>query len=160
MAPTEAPSSPMARWQYPPIRARVYCSSVRSSNRRMRAIWRNRRSAWSRSSRTGVSVSAGLAIPCELYPLVRYPPCVATPVTVPSLGEETTSAILIRFLVEPGAEVHRGDPLFELDTDKVTQEVEAEADGVLLAVTGEPGGEYAPGATVAWIGQAGEAPPA
>jgi pyruvate/2-oxoglutarate dehydrogenase complex dihydrolipoamide acyltransferase (E2) component len=84
---------------------------------------------------------------------------VATPVTVPSLGEETTSAILIRFLVEPGAEVHRGDPLYELDTDKVTQEVEAEADGVLLEVTGQPGQEYPVGETIAWIGDEGEAPP-
>ena len=50
--------------------------------------------------------------------------------------------MLIRFLVEPGAAVRRGDPLYELDTDKVTQEVEAEADGVLLAVDGTPGVEY------------------
>jgi len=84
---------------------------------------------------------------------------VATPVTVPSLGEETTSAVLIRFLVDPGAEVHRGDPLYELDTDKVTQEVEAEADGVLLVVTGRAGEEYPVGETIAWIGEAGEEPP-
>jgi pyruvate dehydrogenase E2 component (dihydrolipoamide acetyltransferase) len=81
---------------------------------------------------------------------------VATPVTVPSLGEEIASAVLIRFLVEPGDEVRRGDPLYELDTDKVTQEVEAEADGVLLAVTGTPGVDYLVGATIAWIGDAGE----
>ena len=80
----------------------------------------------------------------------------ATPVTVPSLGEENAPAVLIRFLVEPGQAVHRGDPLYELDTDKVTQEVEAEADGVLLEVVGTPGVEYPPGATIAWIGEAGE----
>ena len=83
----------------------------------------------------------------------------ATPVTVPSLGEEISSAVLIRFLVEPGAEVSRGDPLYELDTDKVTQEVEAEADGVLLAVTGTSGVDYLVGATIGWIGAAGEEPP-
>jgi pyruvate/2-oxoglutarate dehydrogenase complex dihydrolipoamide acyltransferase (E2) component len=38
----------------------------------------------------------------------------------------------------------------------VTQEVEAEADGVLLAVTGTPGVDYLVGATIAWIGDAGE----
>ena len=80
----------------------------------------------------------------------------ATPVTVPSLGEEISSAVLIRFLVEPGAEVHRGDPLYELDTDKVTQEVEAEADGVLLRVDGVEGVDYLVGATIAWIGDEGE----
>jgi len=85
---------------------------------------------------------------------------VATPVTVPSLGDDVPSAVLIRFLVEPGAPVKRGDALYELDTDKVTQEVEAEADGVLLAVTGTPGVDYLVGATIGWIGEPGEEPPA
>jgi pyruvate dehydrogenase E2 component (dihydrolipoamide acetyltransferase) len=85
---------------------------------------------------------------------------VASPVTVPSLGEDIASAVLIRFLVEPGAEVRRGDALYELDTDKVTQEVEADTDGVLLAVTGTPGVEYLVGSTIGWIGHAGEEPPA
>ena len=84
----------------------------------------------------------------------------ATPVTVPSLGEDIASAVLIRFLVDPGAEVRRGDPLYELDTDKVTQEVEAEADGVLIAVTGTPGVDYLIGSTIGWIGEPGEQPPA
>ena len=83
----------------------------------------------------------------------------ATAVTVPRLGDEMRSAILIRFLVPVGAAVHRGDPLYELDTDKVTQEVEAEADGVLLRVDGHDGDEYAVGATLAWIGAPGEEPP-
>ena len=80
----------------------------------------------------------------------------ATPVTVPRLGEEMESGVLIRFLVEEGSAVHVGEPLYELDTDKVTQEVEAEADGVLLRIDAEDGGEYAVGATLAWIGDAGE----
>ena len=84
----------------------------------------------------------------------------ATPVTVPSLGDDVPSAVLIRFLVEPGAPVKRGDALYELDTDKVTQEVEAEADGVLLAVTGTPGVDYLVGATIGWIGEPGEDTPA
>ena len=79
-----------------------------------------------------------------------------TPVIVPSLGEEASSAVLIRFLVEPGQAVRRGDALYELDTDKVTQEVEAEADGVLLEVIGTAGVEYPAGATIAWIGDPGE----
>ena len=64
--------------------------------------------------------------------------------------------MLIRFLVAEGAPVKRGDPLYELDTDKVTQEVEAEAEGVLLQVVAEPGSEYPAGATIAWIGEPGE----
>ena len=80
----------------------------------------------------------------------------ATAVTVPRLGEEMASAILIRFLIEVGRPVRRGDPLYELDTDKVTQEVEAEAEGVLLRIDGDEGGEYPVGATIAWIGAEGE----
>ena len=80
----------------------------------------------------------------------------ATPVTGPRLGEEMESGVLIRFLVEEGGTVRAGDPLYELDTDKVTQEVEAESDGVLLRIDAEDGGEYAVGATLAWIGDAGE----
>ena len=80
----------------------------------------------------------------------------ATAVTVPRLGEEMASAILIRFLIEVGRPVRRGDPLYELDTDKVTQEVEAEAEGVLLRIDGDEGGEYPVGATIAWIGDEGE----
>jgi pyruvate/2-oxoglutarate dehydrogenase complex dihydrolipoamide acyltransferase (E2) component len=80
----------------------------------------------------------------------------ATAVTVPRLGDEMQSAILIRFLVGVGEAVHRGDPLYELDTDKVTQEVEAEADGVLLRVDGVEGVDYLVGATIAWIGDEGE----
>ena len=80
----------------------------------------------------------------------------ATAVTVPRLGDEMQSAILIRFLVGVGDAVRRGDPLYELDTDKVTQEVEAEADGVLLRVDGVEGIDYLVGATIAWIGNEGE----
>ena len=83
----------------------------------------------------------------------------ADEVNVPRLGEAMESGILIRFLVEEGATVRRGDPLYELDTDKVTQEVEAEADGVVLRIDGRDGEEYAVGATLAWIGQPGEALP-
>jgi pyruvate/2-oxoglutarate dehydrogenase complex dihydrolipoamide acyltransferase (E2) component len=75
----------------------------------------------------------------------------AQAVTVPRLGEEMTQATLIRWLKAEGEPVRRGEPLYELDTDKVTQEVEAEADGV-LRIVGRPGEDYEVGATLAWIG--------
>ena len=76
----------------------------------------------------------------------------AEAVTVPRLGAEMTSGTLIRWLKADGEAVRRGDPLYELDTDKVTQEVEAEADGV-LRIVGRTGEEYPVGATLAWIGE-------
>src|SRR2546430_1843693 len=53
---------------------------------------------------------------------------------------------------EPGKE---GEPLYELDTDKVTQEAEAEADGVLLKIAVQEG-EVEVGRTIAVIGAEGE----
>src|SRR6476660_8004839 len=83
----------------------------------------------------------------------------AVPVTVPRLGEEMRSAILIQFLVPEGGTVTRGQPLYELDTDKVTQEVEAEAHVVVLRIDASEGGKYEVGAGVAWIGEQGEERP-
>ena len=81
----------------------------------------------------------------------------ATAVTVPRLGDEMRSGDPDPLPGAGGRAVHRGDPLYELDTDKVTQEVEAEAEGVLLRIDGDEGAEYQVGATLAWIGDAGRA---
>src|SRR5204863_9507558 len=51
--------------------------------------------------------------------------------------------------------VKKGEPLYELDTEKVTQEVEAEAGGVLLKIAVSEG-EVPVGTTIAFIGEAGE----
>ena len=84
----------------------------------------------------------------------------ATEVILPRLGQGMESGTIVRWLKSEGEPVEKGEPLFELDTDKVTQEVEAEADGVLLRVDATEGAEYAVGDTLAWIGAEGEqAPP-
>jgi pyruvate dehydrogenase E2 component (dihydrolipoyllysine-residue acetyltransferase) len=62
---------------------------------------------------------------------------------------------IVRWLKGEGDPVQKGEPLYELDTDKVTQEVEAEASGVLLKIS-VPSGEVPVGRTVAVIGEAGE----
>src|SRR6476660_10521572 len=65
------------------------------------------------------------------------------------------SGTIVRWLKSEGEPVEKGEPLFELDTDKVTQEVEAEASGVLLKIA-IPEGEVPVGRTVAVIGEEGE----
>src|SRR5436305_10791481 len=65
------------------------------------------------------------------------------------------SGTIVRWLKSEGEPVEKGEPLFELDTDKVTQEVEAEADGVLLKIAVAEG-EVPVGQTVAFIGAEGE----
>jgi pyruvate dehydrogenase E2 component (dihydrolipoamide acetyltransferase) len=79
----------------------------------------------------------------------------ATEVKLPRLGQGMEAGTIVRWLKAEGDEVAKGEPLFELDTDKVTQEVEADAAGVLLKIV-VPEGEANVGATVAVIGSADE----
>jgi pyruvate dehydrogenase E2 component (dihydrolipoamide acetyltransferase) len=68
------------------------------------------------------------------------------------------SGTIVRWLKSEGDPVEKGEPLYELDTEKVTQEVEAEASGTLLKIL-VPEGEVAVGKTVAIIGEQGEEVP-
>ena len=58
----------------------------------------------------------------------------ATEVILPRLGQGMESGTIVRWLVAEGDAVEKGQPLYELDTDKVTHEVEADAAGVLLKI--------------------------
>jgi pyruvate dehydrogenase E2 component (dihydrolipoamide acetyltransferase) len=80
---------------------------------------------------------------------------VATEVILPRLGQGMESGTIVRWLKSEGEPVEKGEPLFELDTDKVTQDVEAETSGVLLKIAIEEG-EVPVGQTVAFIGAEGE----
>ncbi len=74
----------------------------------------------------------------------------ATDVKLPRLGQGMESGVIVRWLKSEGDTVSKGEPLYELDTDKVTQEVESELDGVLTKIV-VPGGDVEVGATVAVI---------
>jgi pyruvate dehydrogenase E2 component (dihydrolipoamide acetyltransferase) len=65
---------------------------------------------------------------------------------------------IVKWLKSEGDKVEKGEPLYELDTDKVTQEVEAEASGVLLRIAVAEG-EVPVGQTIAFIGEEGEQAP-
>ena len=79
----------------------------------------------------------------------------ASEVKLPRLGQGMESGTIIRWLKAEGDRVEKGEPLYELDTDKVTQEVEADVAGVLLRIT-LAAGEAPVGQTIAWIGEEGE----
>jgi pyruvate dehydrogenase E2 component (dihydrolipoamide acetyltransferase) len=79
----------------------------------------------------------------------------ATEVKLPRLGQGMESGTIVRWLKTEGEQVAKGEPLYELDTDKVTQEVEAESDGVLLKIV-VADGEVDVGTTVGIIGARGE----
>ena len=79
----------------------------------------------------------------------------ATEVKLPRLGQGMESGTIVKWLKSEGEHVEKGEPLYELDTDKVTQEVEADASGVLLKIAVEEG-EVEVGKTIAVIGEEGE----
>ena len=79
----------------------------------------------------------------------------AVEVKLPRLGQGMEAGTIVRWLKAEGDQVKKGEPLYELDTDKVTQEVEAEADGVLLRINVAEG-EVDVGTTVGVIGAEGE----
>src|SRR4051794_14841261 len=79
----------------------------------------------------------------------------ANEVKLPRLGQGMETGNIVKWLKSEGDAVKKGDPLYELDTDKVTQEVEAPADGVLLKIAVSEG-EAAVGSVIAFIGEAGE----
>jgi pyruvate dehydrogenase E2 component (dihydrolipoamide acetyltransferase) len=80
---------------------------------------------------------------------------VASEVKLPRLGQGMESGTIVKWLKGEGDRVEKGEPLYELDTDKVTQEVEAEAAGVLLKIAVREG-EVPVGRTIAVIGEEGE----
>ena len=79
----------------------------------------------------------------------------ADQVKLPRLGQGMESGTIVKWLKAEGDQVEKGEPLYELDTDKVTQEVEAEASGVLLKIAVTEG-EADVGTTIAVIGEQGE----
>ena len=58
----------------------------------------------------------------------------AVEVKLPRLGQGMEAGTIVRWLKSEGDNVEKGEPLYELDTDKVTQEVESDAGGVLLKI--------------------------
>src|SRR5262245_20990393 len=83
----------------------------------------------------------------------------ATDVSLPRLGQGMEAGTIVRWLKSEGDTVEKGEPLYELDTDKVTQEVEAEASGVLLKILAGEGEEIEVGKRIAVIGEQGEEVP-
>ena len=80
-------------------------------------------------------------------------------VVMPALELAQETGKVIRWLKSPGDPVRKGEPLLEIETDKVTVEIEAPASGVLRDVTAGPGDVVPVGRTIALIFGEGEASP-
>src|SRR5919197_1311022 len=78
-------------------------------------------------------------------------------IVMPRLSDSMEEGTIVRWLVEDGQEVARGEELVEIETDKATMTYEADADGAVRIVAAE--GDTLPiGAVIASIGGGGAAP--
>ena len=80
-----------------------------------------------------------------------------TNVIMPALEMAQETGKVVRWLKSPGDAVRKGEPLLEIETDKVTVEIEAPAAGVLRDVTAQEGDVVPVGQTIAQIFAAEEA---
>ncbi|MEO3472393.1 2-oxoglutarate dehydrogenase complex dihydrolipoyllysine-residue succinyltransferase [Roseomonas sp. CAU 1739] len=80
-----------------------------------------------------------------------------TDILVPTLGESVSTATVARWLKKAGEAVAADEPLVELETDKVTVEVNAPSAGVLEVIAAAEGAEVGPGAVLGSIAAGGAA---
>jgi pyruvate/2-oxoglutarate dehydrogenase complex dihydrolipoamide acyltransferase (E2) component len=80
------------------------------------------------------------------------------PLHTPRLNNNDDSVRLTHLFVSPGAYVHRGDPVADVETDKATFTVEAEQDGYLLGFCSQVGDSIEVGSVLAWMGASADEP--
>jgi pyruvate dehydrogenase E2 component (dihydrolipoamide acetyltransferase) len=80
----------------------------------------------------------------------------AVMIRMPDFGTAVSEVRLLRWLIEEGATVRRGDVLAEVETDKANVDLESIADGVLLRILMPAGALATSAQPLAWIGAAGE----
>src|ERR1700729_223691 len=78
---------------------------------------------------------------------------------MPALERAKEPGKIISWLKKEGDSISKGEPLAEIETDKVVLELEASADGVLAGVNAAAGDVVQVGKTIAWIVAPGEKPP-
>src|SRR5580658_8066279 len=74
-------------------------------------------------------------------------------IKLPAMGESVTEATVARWFKKEGETVKRDEPLVELETDKVTVEVPAPADGAIESISVKPGDTVQGGALLGSIAE-------
>lgn len=82
----------------------------------------------------------------------------ATEIIVPTLGESVTEATVAKWFKAEGDAVAVDEPILELETDKVTLEVNASTAGTLSEIAAKEGDNVEVGALLGMIGEGGAAP--
>jgi pyruvate dehydrogenase E2 component (dihydrolipoamide acetyltransferase) len=80
----------------------------------------------------------------------------ATDVVMPRLSDSMEEGTVLKWLVERGGEVRRGQPLVEIETDKANMTYDADSDGILVEILAQEGDTLEVGQPIARIGAAGE----
>jgi pyruvate dehydrogenase E2 component (dihydrolipoamide acetyltransferase) len=83
----------------------------------------------------------------------------AVSIVMPALEMAQETGKIISWLKKEGDSIAKGEPIAEIETDKVVLEIESTADGVLAGVTAAAGDVVQVGKTIAWIVAPGEKPP-
>jgi pyruvate dehydrogenase E2 component (dihydrolipoamide acetyltransferase) len=76
---------------------------------------------------------------------------------MPRLSDSMEEGTVLKWLVEQGSAVKRGEPLVEIETDKANMTYEADTDGVLIELLAKEGDTLEVGQPIARIGAEGEA---
>jgi pyruvate dehydrogenase E2 component (dihydrolipoamide acetyltransferase) len=83
----------------------------------------------------------------------------ASDVIMPALGMAQETGKVVRWLKAEGETVAKGEPLLEVETDKVTVELESPADGILAGISAAEGADVPVGETIAFVLAVGETVP-
>jgi pyruvate dehydrogenase E2 component (dihydrolipoamide acetyltransferase) len=85
---------------------------------------------------------------------------IVNPVIVPKSGGVTSTKVnVVRWIKHEGEPVRQGEPLVELETEKVSYELESPAQGVLLKIVARENVQVPVGDPLCYIGQPGESVP-
>ncbi|HEY2842353.1 MAG TPA: dihydrolipoamide acetyltransferase family protein [Bryobacteraceae bacterium] len=83
----------------------------------------------------------------------------AISVVMPALELAQETGKVLVWIKKEGDNVVKGEPLVEIETDKVSFELEAQADGILAGIRSHTGDVVPVGQTIAWLVAPGEQPP-
>src|SRR5688572_13547785 len=81
----------------------------------------------------------------------------ASDVTMPRLSDSMEEGTVLKWLVDEGGEVKRGEPLVEIETDKANMTYESDSDGTLIEIVAQEGDTLAIGEVIGRIGDPSEA---
>src|SRR5690242_21311242 len=81
----------------------------------------------------------------------------STEITMPKLSDTMEEGKILRWLKHPGDQVHRGEPIAEVETDKADMVMEAFDDGLLDEIRVREGESAKIGAVIAVLRDASEA---